>query len=146
MRPLATVRGQCTAPMVVGALPITPRAGRPRFAGHVGRALPGTSAVPELPVEKDDLPGYLAVLGLAMAKLSSARLTVTPELLYSSLAVYQLVYCVLSVIEGKVSCSLILAACRIFVKDCKIHKSSGLHLNLFELLPECSLKLIGWAM
>jgi hypothetical protein len=108
-RSLATFRAQRTAPAVVGAVtasPITPRAGRPRFTGHVGRALPGTSAVPELPVEKDDLPGYLAVLGLAMGKLSSARLTMTPELLYSSLAVYQLVYCVLSVIEGKVSCSI----------------------------------------
>lgn len=93
----------CTAPMVravrsQNTIWPTPRTPAP----HIRRALPGTSAVPDLPVEKDDLPGYLAVLGLAIGKLSSARFSMTPELLYSSLAVYQLVYCVLSVIEGKV--------------------------------------------
>jgi hypothetical protein len=64
-------------------------------------ALPGTNSLPSVPGDKDDLPGYLAVAGLAVTELSKSKFAMTPELLYASLAVYNLVYVVLSVVNGK---------------------------------------------
>ena len=64
-------------------------------------ALPGTDTL-AVPGDKADLPGYLATAGLLATHLTT-RVSFTPELLYTSLAVYQLVHVVLSVINGKVS-------------------------------------------
>jgi len=80
------------------AVPARPYLGRVRFSPIA--ALPGTSTLPSVPGDKDDLPGYLAVAGLAISEVSN-KFSMTPELLYASLAVYNLVYVVLSVVNGK---------------------------------------------
>jgi len=64
-------------------------------------ALPGTERF-SVPGDKDDLPGCIAVAGMAVQQLSKSRFAMTPELLYASLAVYSLVYTVLSVVNDKV--------------------------------------------
>jgi len=77
---------------------VRPYLGRVRFSPIA--ALPGTSSLPSIPGDTDDLPGYLAVAGLAVSEVSK-KFSMTPELLYASLAVYNLVYVVLSVVNGK---------------------------------------------
>jgi hypothetical protein len=64
-------------------------------------ALPGTSSLPSVPGDAADLPGFIAVAGLAVTEISKSKFAMTPELLYASLAVYNLLYVVLSVINGK---------------------------------------------
>lgn len=83
-------------PASLGA--VAPRLASTRVA--IPHALPGTANLPQFPGEKNDLPGYLAATGFAISHISS-KFALTPELLYASLAVYQLVYCVLSVLNGK---------------------------------------------
>jgi hypothetical protein len=89
---------RCILPSV--GLAALPRPAARRVPAPVP-ALPGTSNI-SVPGDKADLPGYLATAGLLATHLTT-RVSFTPELLYTSLAVYQLVHVVLSVIDGKVS-------------------------------------------
>jgi hypothetical protein len=92
----------CARSTIQGArsvVSIRPNLGRVRLAPMA--ALPGTSSLPSVPGDAADLPGFIAVAGLAVTEISKSKFAMTPELLYASLAVYNLLYVVLSVINGK---------------------------------------------
>ena len=95
-----------SAALCARSLPSVRRLGLAPKPAQVNRlpvptALPGSAALPSIPGEKEDLPGYIAIAGLAATELAKGKFAVTPELLYTSLAVYQLLYTLLGVINGK---------------------------------------------
>lgn len=102
---MLTLRATVLAPRA-GLAPRAParRAPAPRPRLALPRALPGVAGNVSLPVDAADLPGYLA-LALAAASQANARVAaaLTPELLFTSLAVYQLLYTGLGAVQGGVS-------------------------------------------